>query len=171
MVVIFKQSIARPVAPKYENSNRECKHDVKKSEVNMVNPILTENVQGWKHHGSCTFAEPELLSYRKPKCVVQTKRMTIKILIIVTTIMIKIMMKYYAIKEIVKGAHYDTKRYVWINSHHSSPEVIDICITWQNDQIEMFNHYKDIFFFQHQSAAHWYLDYGKYENSRSSQPL
>ena len=37
----------------------------------MFNPVFKENVQGWKHPGSCTFAEPELLRYRKPKCVVQ----------------------------------------------------------------------------------------------------
>ena len=35
----------------------------------MFNPIFKENVQGWKHRdtGICAFAEPELLSYRKPK--------------------------------------------------------------------------------------------------------
>ena len=37
----------------------------------MFNPILKENVQGWKHPGRYAFAEPELLSYRKPKHVVQ----------------------------------------------------------------------------------------------------
>ena len=33
----------------------------------MFNPIFKENVQGRKHPESCTFAEPELLKYRKPK--------------------------------------------------------------------------------------------------------
>ena len=33
----------------------------------MFNPIFNENIQGRKHPGSGTFAEPELLSYRKPK--------------------------------------------------------------------------------------------------------
>ena len=37
----------------------------------MFNPIFKENVQEWKHPGSCAFAEPELLDYRKPKSVVQ----------------------------------------------------------------------------------------------------
>ena len=37
----------------------------------MFNPILKENVQGQKHLGSCAFAEPELLSYRKLKIVVK----------------------------------------------------------------------------------------------------
>ena len=55
-------------------SNRECKHDIKDSEGNMFNPISKENVQGWKHPGSCTFAEPELLSYKKLKRVVQDEK-------------------------------------------------------------------------------------------------
>ena len=37
----------------------------------MFNPIFKEKVQGQKHLGSCTFAEPELLSYAKLKIVVQ----------------------------------------------------------------------------------------------------
>ena len=53
-----------------EYHSRECKHDTKESEGNMFNPIFKENVQGRKHPGSCAFAEPELLSYRKPKPVV-----------------------------------------------------------------------------------------------------
>ena len=40
----------------------------------MFNPIFKENVQGRKHPGSCAFAEPELLSNRKPKCVVQNEK-------------------------------------------------------------------------------------------------
>ena len=40
----------------------------------MFNPILNENVQGQKHKGICAFAEPELLSYRKPKRVVQNEK-------------------------------------------------------------------------------------------------
>ena len=39
----------------------------------MFNPIFKENVQGQKDPGSCGFAEPELLSYRKPKRVVQNE--------------------------------------------------------------------------------------------------
>ena len=35
--------------------------------VNMFNPIFKKNVQGRKHPGSSEFAEPELLSYWKPK--------------------------------------------------------------------------------------------------------
>ena len=37
----------------------------------LFNPIFKENVQRQKHLGSCAFAEPELLSYRKLKIVVQ----------------------------------------------------------------------------------------------------
>ena len=33
-----------------------------------------ENVQGQKHPGCCAFAEPEQLSYRKPKHVVQNEK-------------------------------------------------------------------------------------------------
>ena len=41
----------------------------------MFNPIFKETVQGRKHPGSCAFAEPELLSYRKPlKPVVQNAK-------------------------------------------------------------------------------------------------
>ena len=39
----------------------------------MFNPIFDENVQGRKHPGGYAFAEPELLSYRKPKRVVQSE--------------------------------------------------------------------------------------------------
>ena len=38
----------------------------------MFNPIFKKNVQERKYPGSCAFPEPELLSYRKPKHVVQT---------------------------------------------------------------------------------------------------
>ena len=40
----------------------------------MFNPIFMENVQGRKHRGSCAFAEPELLSYRKPKHIVHNEK-------------------------------------------------------------------------------------------------
>ena len=40
----------------------------------MFNPIFKENVQGRKHPGSCQFAEPELLRYKKPKRVVQNEK-------------------------------------------------------------------------------------------------
>ena len=40
----------------------------------MFNLIFKENVQGWKHPGSCAFAEPDLLSYRKPNRVVQHEK-------------------------------------------------------------------------------------------------
>ena len=51
------QSLEPPV--KYPS--RECKHDIKQSKGKMFNPIFKDNVQGWKHTGSCAFAEPELL--------------------------------------------------------------------------------------------------------------
>ena len=76
-----------------EYPSREYKHDIKESKVDMVNPIFKENGQGRKHPGSCAFAEQELLSYRKPKHVVQNEKNGNKIPIIVTTIMMKIMMK------------------------------------------------------------------------------
>ena len=37
----------------------------------MFNPLFKGNVQGRKHRGRCVFAEPELLSFRKPKHTVQ----------------------------------------------------------------------------------------------------
>ena len=40
----------------------------------MFNPIFKENVQRWKYPGSCEFAEPELLNYRKVKLVVQNEK-------------------------------------------------------------------------------------------------
>ena len=51
------QSLEPPV----EYPSRECKHDIKQSKEKMLNPIFNDNVQGWKHTGSCAFAEPELL--------------------------------------------------------------------------------------------------------------
>ena len=47
----------------------------------------------------CSFAEPELPSYTKPKRIVQMKRMAIKIPIEVTIIVMKIMMEWNPIKE------------------------------------------------------------------------
>ena len=67
------QSFAKPAIPFVEYSIRECKHDRKESDGNMFNPIFKETVQGRKHPGSCPFAETELLSYRKPKRVVQNE--------------------------------------------------------------------------------------------------
>ena len=40
----------------------------------MINPIFKENAQGRKHRGSCAFAEPKLLSYRKPKHIVHNEK-------------------------------------------------------------------------------------------------
>ena len=40
----------------------------------MFHPIFKADVQGWKHPKICAFAEPELLSYRKPKRVVQNEK-------------------------------------------------------------------------------------------------
>ena len=57
------QSLELPV----EYPRRECEHDIKESEGNMFNPIFKENVQGQTNPGSCAFAEPELLNFRKPK--------------------------------------------------------------------------------------------------------
>ena len=47
---------------------RECRHDIKESKGNMLNPIFKENVQGRQHPGSCAFAESDLLRYKTPKC-------------------------------------------------------------------------------------------------------
>ena len=56
-----------------EYASWECKdvRRIKEFEGNSFNPIFNENIQGRKHPGSCAFAEPELLSYRKPKRVVK----------------------------------------------------------------------------------------------------
>ena len=72
---------------------RECKHNIKESEGNMFNQMFNENVKGQKHPGSCAFAEPELLSYRKPKSVApKVKNGHINPIILITTVM-KTMMK------------------------------------------------------------------------------
>ena len=47
---------------------------MKESEGNMFNPIFKENAQGWKYLGKWAFEEPELLSYRKSKLVVQNEK-------------------------------------------------------------------------------------------------
>ena len=44
----------------------------------MFNPIFKENAQGWNHPGSGAFEEPELLSCRKPKHVVQKLNIPLK---------------------------------------------------------------------------------------------
>ena len=44
------------------------------SDGNMFNPIFKENVLGRKHRGSGAFADPELLSYRKPKRIAQNEK-------------------------------------------------------------------------------------------------
>ena len=85
--------------------SRESKHGIKEPEGNMFNPIFKGNVQVRKHPGMCAFAELELLSYRKPKHVVQNKKNGHKIPIIVTTLM----MKLNSISELVKGTHNDTQ--------------------------------------------------------------
>ena len=56
----------------------------------MFNPIFKENVQGRKYPESCAFAGPEILSYRKPKHVVENVKSGHKIPTIITTIMMKI---------------------------------------------------------------------------------
>ena len=56
-----------------EYLSREYKHDKKESKGNMFNPIFKANVQEQKHPGSCAYAEPELVRYRKPKRVVQNE--------------------------------------------------------------------------------------------------
>ena len=60
--------------PPVEYPNSESKHVIRESEGNMSNPLFKGNVQGWKHPGRCAFAQPELLSYRMPKRVVQIKK-------------------------------------------------------------------------------------------------
>ena len=62
-----KDNQLQSLEPPVEYPSRECKHDIKESEGNMLNPIFKENVQGWKYPGSCAFADPKLLSCRKPK--------------------------------------------------------------------------------------------------------
>ena len=76
-----------------EYPSRECKYDVRESIGNMFNPILKENVEKQKYLGSCTFAEPYLRSSRKPKRVFPNEKNVKKNPIVVTTIMMKIMMK------------------------------------------------------------------------------
>ena len=67
-----------------EYPSRESKSNIKVTEGSMFNPIKG-NIQGKKY----PFAEPEILSYRKPKHVVENKKNGYIIPIIVTTIMKK----------------------------------------------------------------------------------
>ena len=56
-----KDNQLRSLESPVEYPSRESKHDTKESKGTIFNPIFKENVQGWKHPGSCAFAEPELL--------------------------------------------------------------------------------------------------------------
>ena len=67
------QSVAKAGTFFVEYPRRGCKHDIKESERNMFNPIFKENIQGRKHPGICAFAEPELLSHKKSKRVIQNE--------------------------------------------------------------------------------------------------
>ena len=63
-------NIARTISGKTWNSpveypSKECKHNIKEFEGNMLNTIFKENVQEWKHPSSCALAEPELLKLQK----------------------------------------------------------------------------------------------------------
>ena len=51
----------------------ESKHGKKESKVNVLNPIIKENVQGHKHPWRCVIAEPELPNYRKHHGIVQNE--------------------------------------------------------------------------------------------------
>ena len=58
--LIHGTNAARTISCKAWNSpveypSREYKHDIKKSEGNMLNSICQDNVKGWKHPGSCVF--------------------------------------------------------------------------------------------------------------------
>ena len=69
---LIAPNVARTISCKAWNSpveylSRECKHDMKESEGNMFNPTFKENVQGRNHPGGSALAEPELLSYIKPR--------------------------------------------------------------------------------------------------------
>ena len=64
------QSLKLPV----EYLSRESKHDIKHSDGYMFNPTTAGNVQGREPPERCSFAEPELLSYRKPKSVDLNKK-------------------------------------------------------------------------------------------------
>ena len=75
----------------------------------MFNPMFKEIDQGRKHPGSCAFAELELVSYRKPKRVVQNEKNGHEMPKIVITIIMKIMMKQNTVTEIVRGADDDTQ--------------------------------------------------------------
>ena len=69
----WKQGERKKVLSSVEYPCRESKHGIKESEGNMFSPKFKGNVQGRKHSGSCAFAEPELVTFRKPKCVIQNK--------------------------------------------------------------------------------------------------
>ena len=90
----------------------------------MFNPMFKEIDQGRKYPGSCAFAELELLSYRKPKRVVQNEKNGQKVPKIFTTIIMKIKMKQNTVKEIVKGAHDDTQ------NQNSTPQKQSYRLWW-----------------------------------------
>ena len=60
--------LIRRISPSWES-----KHVIKECEGNMFNPIFKGSVKGRKQRVRCAFAEPELLSYRKPEHVFLNK--------------------------------------------------------------------------------------------------
>ena len=92
-----------------EYPSRECEHDIKESEGNMFNSIFKDNVLSGNIQGVAHLQIQNYLVTESLNVEFKMKRTAIKITIIATTLMMKILMKYNFIKEIVKGAHNDTQ--------------------------------------------------------------
>ena len=59
-----------------EYPSRVCKHDIKESKGSMSN--IQGECPGAESSRELRIIEPELLNYRKPKCVFRMKRMAMK---------------------------------------------------------------------------------------------
>ena len=75
----------------------------------MFNQVFKENVHGLKHPGNCTSTEPELLSYRRPKRVVQNENDGYKNPLNSHKYHDENLDEINPIKEIVKWTHHDTQ--------------------------------------------------------------
>ena len=67
------QSLEHPCTP-VEYPSRDYNHGIKESEGNMFNSIFKGKGQGRNHPGRCAFEDPELVTFMKPKRVMQNKK-------------------------------------------------------------------------------------------------
>ena len=77
---IYRRQVANPRHQTQRGQSKSgipCKHDIKEPEGETFNPTFKENVQGRKTCRELWICRTKLLSYRKPKRVVQNERMSI----------------------------------------------------------------------------------------------